>query len=407
MKTVRSSATIVAIVFVAEILQLAIAGESRGTNDDANDAFAIRLVDELGQPVAGAQVGLVARWYDMNLAKSGWEYLSGADLKAVDATSDANGSLKFAGGREKLTKFCVVARHAMRKIVATEVLDPEDKTQSFTMVMRPECHVQGLLTCKQLTTNPRIADQSISAPGAVIVVKQRGRFVAEYLSKEPSFEFYLPPGDYTLKARDPKNWTHAVTTSFSVNPEQVFLELQPIDRPLATLKLLEGELAPELSDIIAWKNSTPLKLSDLRGKVVLLEFFGHWCNPCMVAMPKIFNLHDRYSDRGLAIVGIHIDLGDDEPEPIRTVESLDKRLAEPRKRLWNDRDIPFPVALTRGRRVSYGDRIHGYARGAPAAQYGVTSYPTQVLIDREGRVVGSFYPSDENIQRLEKLLEAK
>ena len=171
--------------------------------------------------------------------------------------------------------------------------------------------------------------------------------------------------------------------------------------------MLEGEIAPELSGVVAWKNSPPLKLADLKGQVVLLEFFGYWCYPCVSRMPKLFEMHDKYRERGLVVVGVHVDLGDDEKEKVNTAEILDSRLAESRKNLWKGRDIPFPVALVAGTLTPYGEGIQGGASGAAAARYGVMGFPTTVLIDRAGRVVGDFYPSDESIRHLEKLLSGR
>jgi cytochrome c biogenesis protein CcmG, thiol:disulfide interchange protein DsbE len=61
-------------------------------------------------------------------------------------------------------------------------------------------------------------------------------------------------------------------------------------------------------------NGKPLALSDYRGKVVLLDFWATWCDPCRDEIPRFVALQEKYRDRGFQIIGISID---DSPEPVR------------------------------------------------------------------------------------------
>lgn len=172
--------------------------------------------------------------------------------------------------------------------------------------------------------------------------------------------------------------------------------------------MLEGRPAPEIPSIITWKNSEPLRLSDIRGKCVLLEFWGYWCGPCVHRMPKLFELHDKYHDQGLVIIGVHVDLDQENSDQrVDTVTKLDEQLIETRKSLWKDRDIPFAVALVAGNPTAFGDGIVGKASSPAAAAYGILSYPTQVLINRKGNVVRKFHPNEDGIKLLEKTLRER
>ena len=68
-----------------------------------------------------------------------------------------------------------------------------------------------------------------------------------------------------------------------------------------------GEVAPDftLSDIEEGK--AEFTLSDLRGKIVYLDFWASWCAPCLKSLPLYNELHAKYKDQGLEIVGINID----------------------------------------------------------------------------------------------------
>jgi thiol-disulfide isomerase/thioredoxin len=62
--------------------------------------------------------------------------------------------------------------------------------------------------------------------------------------------------------------------------------------------------APELNNQI-WLNSKPLKLAELRGKVVMVEFWTFECINCQHVTPSLKALHAKYADKGLVIIGVH------------------------------------------------------------------------------------------------------
>jgi thiol-disulfide isomerase/thioredoxin len=66
-----------------------------------------------------------------------------------------------------------------------------------------------------------------------------------------------------------------------------------------------GRSAPNFVGIDNWLNSGPLNISDLRGKVVLVDFWTYGCINCVHTLPYVTKLYDTYKDRGLIVVGIH------------------------------------------------------------------------------------------------------
>ena len=118
-----------------------------------------------------------------------------------------------------------------------------------------------------------------------------------------------------------------------------------------------------------------LRLSDYRGKVVILDFWATWCEPCKLEIPHLVELQNKYAAQGLQVVGVSMD--DSEP-PVRQFQQQFK--------------MNYPVAVGT-------DKL--------ADQYGgVLGLPITFVIDRQGRIVsrhiGATNPSvfEEEIQNL-------
>ena len=85
----------------------------------------------------------------------------------------------------------------------------------------------------------------------------------------------------------------------------------------AEYKSSESATAPELATG-NWINSEPLKLNDLRGRVVLIEFWTFGCYNCRNTLPFVKGWDEHYRDKGLTVIGVHSPEFDDE----RNVEHL-------------------------------------------------------------------------------------
>jgi len=62
--------------------------------------------------------------------------------------------------------------------------------------------------------------------------------------------------------------------------------------------------APLAKQIQGWVNGEPLKDEDLKGKVVLLDFWAVWCGPCIATFPHLKEWNEKYKDKGLVIIGV-------------------------------------------------------------------------------------------------------
>ena len=83
---------------------------------------------------------------------------------------------------------------------------------------------------------------------------------------------------------------------------------EPTPEPTPDPRQDRGELgtrAPEFRGISNWINSPPLTMEELRGQVVLIDFWTYTCVNCIRTLPYLKEWHDKYADKGLTIVGVH------------------------------------------------------------------------------------------------------
>jgi thiol-disulfide isomerase/thioredoxin len=208
------------------------------------------------------------------------------------------------------------------------------------------------------------------------------------------------PGEIRLLIETDGTQSHDF--KFTLPAGQREIDLGAIELKATELALLEDQPAPEFQDVVGWVNSQPLDLAKLKGKVVLLDYWGHWCGACVTySMPELLELHDQFHKQGLVIIGVHVSHGG---LVVDTAEKLEEKISDIRTKFWKGRSLPFPVALAVGKQglVHYLDK-----EPRIASDYGVKTYPTAILIDRQGKVAAYSvaYPlSDKFRDTLKRLL---
>jgi peroxiredoxin len=98
-----------------------------------------------------------------------------------------------------------------------------------------------------------------------------------------------------------------------------------------------------------------VRLDELRGQVVLVNFWATWCAPCRQEMPKLNALYDKYKGSGFVLLGVNVD--DDPRTALATAAKL---------------NVSFPVLLDTDKKVS--------------KLYDLNTMPSTVVIDRDGKM---------------------
>jgi thiol-disulfide isomerase/thioredoxin len=122
---------------------------------------------------------------------------------------------------------------------------------------------------------------------------------------------------------------------------------------------------------------TRRKLSDYRGKVVLLDFWGTWCGPCIAEIPMLREAYDQYRDRGFEIIGMDVERG-------ASIADVRAFIA--------DKGIRWPNAQ------------HPTIREFVEGRLQILGYPTTILIDRNG-VIADVHPSTIDRKSLLALID--
>jgi peroxiredoxin len=135
-----------------------------------------------------------------------------------------------------------------------------------------------------------------------------------------------------------------------------------------------GQAAPNFK--VTTLTGQKVSLENYRGRVLVLDFFATWCQPCRISIPHLIEMNRKYSNQGLYVLGMSAD---------EDGERAVKAFADKNR-------MTYPVAL---------------AGESALTDYGVRSVPVMFVIDKKGRVAEIFRGFTDEVTRSSELLIKK
>lgn len=195
----------------------------------------------------------------------------------------------------------------------------------------------------------------------------------------------VAPGEYVLNPQNDLEYFIRVDSSlYSLYPDYepvktLHEQVMNLVSDMTTQNIIDsrfryGTEAPEIN--LPGTDGNPVKLSSLRGSVVLLDFWAAWCPPCRMENPNLVKAYDLYHDRGFTIFQVSLD---------RTKEAWTKGIREDNLGRW----------------IHVSDLKYWNSEVIPI--YNLEQIPTNYLLDREGRIIASNLRGNELLDRLEQI----
>ncbi len=346
------------------------------TTQMKNRKFRVSILDSAGQPASSQQIRLSMvhpsslNFYELFGDRDGLaeRLRTSGNYPATNADGhiDLPGDYPLFG--EYDTEAMIVAIDAVQREGAIGLLHADLKSPEITLRMAPLQEVDVSVSTEAL---PQAVEQ-IS-----FRLDSMRRSVVYRDSVTSPFALQLPPGDFALKITHPLAIPETVKITLESGASRPALTAEVRLRPSPLAQML-GQPAPELRGVEEWRFGNAVRMADLRDRVVILAFWDRSDHGWNTSIPTLRKLHAAYPEQEVVIIGVFNHFW------------LDQL---PRSELWGGQDLPFRVALVDRSRTEF-EGIKSPIQGQVMGDYGVTRFPTTLLIDKRGNVASLLHADD-------------
>jgi thiol-disulfide isomerase/thioredoxin len=322
-----------------------------------------RVVDANGKPVVGADVASFWSAGEDDAPKESKGKQSPFGGAKTDGEGNFTVKVNFYGRDAAL-----LAMDSDRTLGGTKVVPVAAAGRAVEIRVAPLVRVHGKIESKDLGRAVPWTNVYINLMPGKIRLLQNSSLKAE-------FSMLLPPGEYNMNAYGSD--VKGINKPLALRAGESNLDLGVLDLPATMIARHVGKELPPWSLTDARGVKKDVTLADYRGKWVLVDFWGYWCGPCVRQLGELIDLYEDHAGERdkFEILAFH-------DGTVKDFSEMDAKTEQVKKSLWHGRSLPFPILL---------DAQNG-ARGATVAAYELQSFPTTILIDPQGKLVGEVSP---------------
>jgi thiol-disulfide isomerase/thioredoxin len=301
------------------------------------------------------------------LSKADLAYLRSLASDSTTQTKSSEPSDATAADQELLASLKEKAQEfyddlrTTERAVAIELLTPsarelaKSSDSGFGRLPKPDDGKQSVKVGK-----PTVQDGKARVPVIVKVEKKVIKTVI-YFSKDDSDNWFVTEIGSIAKNKETKISFEASTSKAEEKDSVESLVGKPIELTGVTLK------------------GSPVSLKELKGKVVLIDFWATWCGPCLAEIPNIKTNYEKYHDAGFEVIAVSVD---------KDLKALAKFVKEEQP--------PWIVLADR----------HAKNKESMSQKFGISGIPAFILVDRDGKVSAVNCRGKRLGENLEKLLSS-